>query len=31
MSTLLNRPKGRSEERWLDSIWEDFKIMGVLD
>jgi hypothetical protein len=29
--TLLNRPKGRSEERWPDSIWEDLMIIGVLD
>jgi hypothetical protein len=31
MPTLLNRPKGRPEVRWWDSVRRDLKIVGVLD
>jgi hypothetical protein len=28
--TLVNRPKGRPEKRWLDSVREDLEIISVL-
>ena len=31
MPTLLNRPKGRPQGRWWDSVCGDLKIVGVLD